>query len=81
MPCGITANLSDTDKKSLYDSCDELQKGLKAEGVRCKVDLRENYSPGWKFNHWELKVLLFYFKFQYINDNNICFDVLVILMV
>ena len=56
VPCGITANLSGKDKESLYDSCDELSKSLKASGIRCKVDLRENYSPGWKFNHWELKV-------------------------
>lgn len=24
-------------------------------GVRCRADVRANYSPGWKFNHWELK--------------------------
>lgn len=24
--------------------------------IRADTDLRENYSPGWKFNHWELKV-------------------------
>ena len=22
----------------------------------CHGDFRDNYSPGWKFNHWELKV-------------------------
>lgn len=27
--------------------------------IRAHVDLRDNYSPGWKFNHWELKVFTF----------------------
>jgi prolyl-tRNA synthetase len=25
------------------------------EAVRCKVDDREEYSPGWKFNDWEMR--------------------------
>ena len=56
VPCGVTGSLSDEDKKKLYDSCDELHRSLRAKGIRSKVDLRDNYSPGWKFNHWELKV-------------------------
>merc|ERR1711884_123304 len=24
-------------------------------GIRCKLDARWQYSPPWKFNHWELK--------------------------
>ncbi len=31
------------------------QGGPFGEGVRVKVDDRENVSPGWKFNEWELK--------------------------
>src|SRR2546423_1323700 len=27
--------------------------GFKAAGIAFKVDTRENYSPGWKFNDWE----------------------------
>ncbi len=56
VPCGITANLADAEKQKLYDSCEELSRSLKGSGIRSKVDLRDNYSPGWKFNHWELKV-------------------------
>ena len=56
VPCGITASLTDADKQSLYDACDELNKNLKSAGIRSKGDYRDNYSPGWKFNHWELKV-------------------------
>ncbi|KAJ1456739.1 hypothetical protein M885DRAFT_439357 [Pelagophyceae sp. CCMP2097] len=33
----------------------EVVAQLKAAGVRVKVDLRTNQSPGWKFNHWEQK--------------------------
>ena len=57
VPCGVTASLSDDDKNKLYDSCHELNKELNAAGVLSHADYRYNYSPGWKFNHWELKVL------------------------
>jgi len=55
VPCGITATLPEETKKKVYDKCAELVNELKAAGIRCKADYRENYSPGWKFNHWELK--------------------------
>ena len=29
--------------------------GLVAGGTRAKLDDRDNYTPGWKYNHWELK--------------------------
>lgn len=57
VPCGITVSLSETDKNALQSACDSLENGLKARGVRVKGDYRSNYSPGWKFNHWELKVV------------------------
>jgi prolyl-tRNA synthetase len=28
---------------------------LKTAGIRVHIDDRDNYNPGWKFNHWELK--------------------------
>lgn len=56
VPCGIGVNTTDAEKKSIYDSCGELEQSLKSVGVRVKGDYRDNYSPGWKFNHWELKV-------------------------
>jgi len=37
------------------DVADEMNKALKSVGVRSKLDARENYTPGWKYNHWELK--------------------------
>lgn len=55
VPCGITANTTDDERKSLYESCKELEAELVKAGVRCEGDYRDNYSPGWKYNHWELK--------------------------
>jgi hypothetical protein len=48
--------MEDTDRKALIGSCEEFEAALKAAGIRVKGDYRDNYSPGWKFNHWELKV-------------------------
>ena len=28
---------------------------LKKSGIRVHLDDRDNYTPGWKFNNWELK--------------------------
>ena len=33
----------------------ELAAVIKSTGAKLKVDDRENYTPGWKYNHWELK--------------------------
>ena len=58
IPCGITASLSADDRATLYTFCKEVESELSNAGVRVSGDYRENYSPGWKFNHWELKVML-----------------------
>uniref|UniRef100_G3U148 Bifunctional glutamate/proline--tRNA ligase n=1 Tax=Loxodonta africana TaxID=9785 RepID=G3U148_LOXAF len=55
IPCGITNALSEEDKEALIAKCNDYQKRLLSVNIRVKVDLRDNYSPGWKFNHWELK--------------------------
>ena len=52
---GITVKTTDEERKTIYDACDKLQKDLKLAGVRAKFDDRENYSPPWKFNDWELR--------------------------
>ena len=44
------------DRDNLFSECDKFIKQLKDAGFRCRGDFRDNYSPGWKFNHWELKV-------------------------
>lgn len=35
--------------------CSELATTLKECGVRAEVDARRSYTPGWKFNWWEMK--------------------------
>ncbi|XP_066249632.1 bifunctional glutamate/proline--tRNA ligase [Euwallacea similis] len=55
VPCGITASLSEESKNRLQEACDALERDLRARGIKVKGDYRQNYSPGWKFNHWELK--------------------------
>ncbi len=36
-------------------SATALERELKAAGLRVKLDLRDNYSPGFKFNDWEMR--------------------------
>ena len=47
----VTKESSAKMKQVLHD----LAEGLKAAKVRVNVDDRDNYNPGWKYNHWELK--------------------------
>ena len=61
MPCGLTASLGEEKKNQVYDVCAKIVKELNAAGIRSKADYRENYSPGWKFNDWELKVCFYLF--------------------
>ena len=55
VPTGLGGKLSTEDHAKLYDTCKAVEKQLKDVGVRTLADLRENYSPPWKYNHWELK--------------------------
>ncbi|KAJ3593858.1 hypothetical protein NHX12_006192 [Muraenolepis orangiensis] len=55
IPCGITASLAEADKDTLLAKCSQYTSRLQKVDIRVKADVRDNYSPGWKFNHWELK--------------------------
>ena len=55
VPVGITAKSTDDERISLHKQVDALEAILKAEGLRVEADKREGYSPGWKFNDWELR--------------------------
>lgn len=52
VPVGLKAGQSHDD---LFTKCSEVKDVLNALGIRTQTDTREQYSPGWKFNHWELK--------------------------
>jgi prolyl-tRNA synthetase len=41
-------------KEKILDEARKLEKKIKAE-FRTKLDDREEFSPGWKYNEWELK--------------------------
>uniref|UniRef100_A0A8D0AT56 Bifunctional glutamate/proline--tRNA ligase n=1 Tax=Sander lucioperca TaxID=283035 RepID=A0A8D0AT56_SANLU len=55
IPCGITATLPEEEKEAVLTQCSKYMSRLLDAGIRVKTDRRDNYSPGWKFNHWELK--------------------------
>ena len=42
------------EKEIVLKKCKELEEVLKND-FRIKIDDRDQYSPGWKFNHWEIK--------------------------
>ncbi|KAF1816900.1 prolyl-tRNA synthetase 2 [Eremomyces bilateralis CBS 781.70] len=55
VPVGITAKTSDEDRATMYGETRKVAASLRSAGVRVELDLREGYSPGYKFNDWELK--------------------------
>ncbi|KAK1429031.1 hypothetical protein QVD17_11230 [Tagetes erecta] len=42
-------------KEKIINTCSATVKTLCDSGVRAEADLRENYRPGWKYSHWEMK--------------------------
>lgn len=40
---------------ALLAFADSIHAVLKARGIRVDVDARQNYTAGWKYNHWEQK--------------------------
>lgn len=44
----------EADKEKVLKKANELTNKLK-EKFRVKFDNRDQYTPGWKFNHWEIK--------------------------
>lgn len=41
------------DKKAVMSYIEKIQE--KTQGLRINIDTREQHSPGWKFNEWEVK--------------------------
>ncbi|ETP28938.1 proline-tRNA ligase [Phytophthora nicotianae P10297] len=41
--------------EEIFAKADEIVAKLSAAGVRIEADKRRVYTPGWKYNHWELK--------------------------
>ncbi|KAF3949765.1 hypothetical protein ACB098_04G082800 [Castanea mollissima] len=51
----IPVPYKDADTQGIYDACSATVASLTEAGIRAKADFRDNYSPGWKYSHWELK--------------------------
>ncbi|XP_059633311.1 proline--tRNA ligase, cytoplasmic-like [Cornus florida] len=45
----------DADTQAILDACSKTVNTLSGAGLRVEADLRDNYSPGWKYSHWEMK--------------------------
>lgn len=41
--------------QAVLTKCREVETALRSKGIRVTLDARENYTPGWKFNDWEMK--------------------------
>ncbi|KAH9974143.1 hypothetical protein BGW80DRAFT_1437038 [Lactifluus volemus] len=55
VPCGITAKTTEEQRVEITAKCEELVTRLRKVGVRTRADLRDGYTPGYKFNDWEQK--------------------------
>ncbi len=42
-------------EEAVREAALDVEKRLKALGLRAMADLRPEYTPGWKYNEWELK--------------------------
>ncbi len=41
--------------KEVLSNADAIAAELNRKGIRTEIDKREGYTPGWKFNYWEMK--------------------------
>ena len=41
--------------KRVLDFCKKIKQNLSDAGIRIELDERKQYSPGWKFNEWEMR--------------------------
>ncbi|RKO97471.1 hypothetical protein CXG81DRAFT_15501 [Caulochytrium protostelioides] len=55
MPVGITARTTEQERLALTKAATDLVAILNAAGVRATDDCRTQVTPGYKFNHWELR--------------------------
>uniref|UniRef100_A0A1D1YU49 proline--tRNA ligase n=1 Tax=Anthurium amnicola TaxID=1678845 RepID=A0A1D1YU49_9ARAE len=51
----IPVPYKDADTQGIFDACCSTVNLLTEAGLRVEADLRDNYSPGWKYSHWEMK--------------------------
>jgi prolyl-tRNA synthetase len=60
-PCQVViipipkAKAPEEEQKAMISKAEELKSALDAARIRTRLDDRRNYTPGFKYNHWELK--------------------------
>lgn len=47
--------MSPEENAAMQTAAKDLEAALKKAGVRTALDTRDNYTPGWKYNYWELR--------------------------
>eukprot|EP00052_Salpingoeca_macrocollata_P013000 m.101619 g.101619 ORF g.101619 m.101619 type:complete len:389 (-) comp18726_c2_seq1:96-1262(-) len=55
VPTGLGGKLAPEKLQALFSTCNDIVAQLGDAGIRARADLRENYTPPWKYNHYELK--------------------------
>ena len=51
----IPVPYKDADTQGIFNACTSTVSLLTAAGLRVEADLRDNYSPGWKYSNWEMR--------------------------
>lgn len=51
----VIVPIIDQEKKAVLNKAKEISQKLESNNISVKIDSREEYTPGWKFNHWELR--------------------------
>jgi len=55
VPVGLTVRTSEADKQKILEEAKNIGRTLSEASIRVQCDTREHYSPGWKFNEYELR--------------------------
>ncbi|KAH8923600.1 prolyl-tRNA synthetase [Atractiella rhizophila] len=55
VPTGVTKDTSDEKRKEILGAAENIVSLLEAKEIRVQADLREGYTPGHKYNHWEMR--------------------------
>ena len=50
------AKMPEEERAAMTQQAQKLQAQLQQGGLRVKTDTRDIYTPGWKYNYWELQV-------------------------
>jgi prolyl-tRNA synthetase len=51
----IPVPFKNADTMAIKGACESTVYTLNQAGIRAEMDARDNYSPGWKYSHWEMK--------------------------